>query len=83
MIDGEEESIVLELEKLLLNDVNGSSRAAINEDMQNLRRSLKRDIDSGVTLRQFEALQTLLEAIDCATEVVDATWMRHHREIVR
>lgn len=74
---------MLELEKLLLNDVNGSSRAAINEDMQNLRRSLKRDIDSGVTLRQFEALQTLLEAIDCATEVVDATWMRHHREIVR
>jgi type III secretion system YseE family protein len=83
MINGEEDSIVLELEKQLLNDVDGSKRAAINEDLQNWRRSLKRDIDSGVTTRQFEALQALLEAIDCATEVVDATWMGHHCEIVR
>jgi len=83
MINSEEESIVLELEEQLLNDVDGSSRAVLNEDLQNWRRSLKRHIDSGVTTRQFEALQVLLEAIDCATEVVDATWMRHHREIVR
>lgn len=74
---------MLELEKQLLNDVDGSSRAVINEDLQNWRQSLKRHIDSGVTTRQFEALQALLEAIDCATEVVDATWVRHHREIVR
>ncbi|WP_076862070.1 EscE/YscE/SsaE family type III secretion system needle protein co-chaperone [Bradyrhizobium mercantei] len=83
MINGEEESIVLELEKQLLNDVDGSSRAVINEDLQNWRQSLKRHIDSGVTTRQFEALQALLEAIDCATEVVDATWVQQHREIVR
>lgn len=74
---------MLELEKQLLNDVDGSCRATIIEDLQNWRRSLKRDIDSGVTMQQFEALQALLEAIDCATEVVDATWMGHHREIVR
>ncbi|MGL3111203.1 EscE/YscE/SsaE family type III secretion system needle protein co-chaperone [Bradyrhizobium sp. BR 1432] len=83
MIKGEEESIVLELEKQLLNDVDGSSRAVINGDLQNWRQSLKRDIDIGVTTRQFEALRALLEAIDCATEVVDATWIRHHRGIVR
>lgn len=71
---------MLELEKQLLNDVDGSGRAIINGDLQNWRQALKRDIDRGVTTRQFEALQALLEAIDCATEVVDATWMRHHRE---
>ncbi|PPQ15249.1 EscE/YscE/SsaE family type III secretion system needle protein co-chaperone [Bradyrhizobium sp. AC87j1] len=75
--------IVLELEKQLQNDVDGSSKAVIIGDLQNWRQALKRDIDSGVTTRQFEALQALLDAIDCATEVVDATWIRHHREIVR
>ncbi|WP_420969597.1 EscE/YscE/SsaE family type III secretion system needle protein co-chaperone [Bradyrhizobium sp. B120] len=74
---------MLELEKQLLNDADGSNRAAISRDLQDWRQSLKRDIDSGVTTRQFEALQALLDAIDCATEVVDATWIRHHREIVR
>ncbi|KYK45231.1 hypothetical protein A1D31_35605 [Bradyrhizobium liaoningense] len=74
---------MLELEKQLLSDVDGSSRATIIEDLQNWRRSLKRDIDSGVTMQQFEALQALLEAIDCAAEVIDAIWMVHHREIVR
>ncbi|WP_161500050.1 EscE/YscE/SsaE family type III secretion system needle protein co-chaperone [Bradyrhizobium sp. AC87j1] len=74
---------MLELEKQLQNDVDGSSKAVIIGDLQNWRQALKRDIDSGVTTRQFEALQALLDAIDCATEVVDATWIRHHREIVR
>lgn len=77
------DSIVLELEKQLLNDVDGSNRAAINRDLKDWRQSIKGEIDSGVTPGQFEALQALLDAIDCATDVVDATWIRHHREIVR
>lgn len=72
--------VVFELEKLLLNDADGDKKSAINQELQSWQQSFKRDIDRGATKSQFEALRALCDAIDAATEVVDAAWLRHHGE---
>ncbi|WP_426441431.1 EscE/YscE/SsaE family type III secretion system needle protein co-chaperone [Bradyrhizobium genosp. P] len=74
--------VVFELQKLLLNDADGANKSAINQELQSWQQSFKREIDRGATKSQFEALRALFDAIDAATEVVNATWLRHHREAV-
>ncbi|MGY4403856.1 hypothetical protein [Bradyrhizobium sp. USDA 3315] len=73
-----EHLVVLELQKRLVNDIDGAELSALEREFESWRQSLKRDMDHGVTRRHFDALCTLIDAIGAATEVVSATWMRHH-----
>ncbi|MCP2223737.1 EscE/YscE/SsaE family type III secretion system needle protein co-chaperone [Bradyrhizobium elkanii] len=73
-----EHLVVFELQKQLVDDVDGTELSALEREFESWRQSLKRDMDSGVTRRHFDALCTLLDAIDAATDVVSTTWMRHH-----
>lgn len=77
-----EQFVVFELQKRLLNDAGGASRSAINQELQSWQQSFKRELDRGTTKSQFEGLRALVDAIDAATEVVNATWLRHHRQAV-
>ncbi|MET4323254.1 hypothetical protein ABIB90_008109 [Bradyrhizobium sp. JR4.1] len=69
---------MLELQKHLVDDVDGAELSALKREFESWRQSLKRDMDGGVTRRHFDALCTLLDAIDAATDVVNTTWMHHH-----
>ncbi|WP_409364175.1 EscE/YscE/SsaE family type III secretion system needle protein co-chaperone [Bradyrhizobium liaoningense] len=70
--------VVLELQKQLVDDVDGTELSALERELESWRQSLKRDMDSGVTRRHFDALCTLLDAINAAADAVSTTWMRHH-----
>ncbi|MCK1544296.1 hypothetical protein IVB12_20610 [Bradyrhizobium sp. 179] len=73
-----EHLVNLELQKQLVDDVDGAELSAVEREFESWRQSLKRDMDGGVTRHHFDALCTLLDAIDAATDVVNLTWMRHH-----
>lgn len=76
-----EHLVVLELQKRLVNDIDGTALSALEREFESWRQSLKRDMDRGVTRRNFDALCTLLDAIGAANDVVSTTWMRHHRRL--
>lgn len=71
-----EHLVVLDLQKRLVDDIDGAELSALEREFESWRQSLKRDMDSGVTRSHFDSLCTLLEAIGAATEVVSRTWMR-------
>ncbi|MGF6313270.1 MULTISPECIES: EscE/YscE/SsaE family type III secretion system needle protein co-chaperone [unclassified Bradyrhizobium] len=73
-----EHLVVLELQKRLVDDVDGTELSALEREFESWRQALKREMDSGVTRRHFDALYTLRDAIGAATDVVSTTWMRHH-----
>ncbi len=73
-----EPPVVLELLKQLVDDVDGATLSALEREFESWRQSLKRDMDRGVTRRHFDALCTLLDAINAAADAVSTTWMRHH-----
>ncbi|MCK1627310.1 hypothetical protein IVA98_30130 [Bradyrhizobium sp. 160] len=73
-----EHLVVLELQKRLVDDIDGTELAALERELESWQQWLKRDMDRGVTRRHFDALDTLLDAIGAAADVVSTTWMRHH-----
>ncbi|WP_376717438.1 EscE/YscE/SsaE family type III secretion system needle protein co-chaperone [Bradyrhizobium sp. 62B] len=69
----------LDLQRQLLNDLNGTFRADIENDLRTWRRSLKRDLDGGVSRERFQELNALIIAIDAAAAVVAAIWSEYRR----
>ncbi|MER8447284.1 hypothetical protein NKH52_29300 [Mesorhizobium sp. M1066] len=63
-----------ELQRQLLSDFDGARRSALEREFDTCRQSLKREMDGGVLMQEFEVLAAIVDAIDAAKEVINATW---------
>lgn len=62
---------LLELQRRLLCDFGGARGSALEREFDTWRQLLKRDMDAGVSRRTFEVLETIVDAIDAATDVIN------------
>ncbi|NRP75108.1 hypothetical protein ILFOPFJJ_06031 [Ensifer psoraleae] len=62
----------------LLSDSHDARRSAIEREFYTWRESLKRQMDAGVSKHAFEVLQTIVDAIAAATDVINTTEKLNH-----
>lgn len=62
----------------LMDDERGAERDALLQKLADSVRSVKRQMDAGVTPGEFTRLDKLRLGLEAATDVVASVWRRHH-----
>ncbi|WP_366510551.1 EscE/YscE/SsaE family type III secretion system needle protein co-chaperone [Mesorhizobium sp.] len=69
--------VQFELQRQLRSDFDGAKRSALEREFDTCRQSLKHEMDAGVSRQEFEVLAVIVDAIDAATEVINARQARN------
>jgi hypothetical protein len=69
---------LFDIQARLSADTDGSARRAIEAELAELQRGLRRRIDAGVKPDEFRRLTALADAAQAASEIVVRTWSNFH-----
>jgi hypothetical protein len=65
-------------QQTLMEDERGVERDALLQKLTDSARSVKRQMDAGVTPSEFTRLDLVRQGLEAATEVVAEVWRRYH-----
>ncbi|MEJ5301188.1 MAG: EscE/YscE/SsaE family type III secretion system needle protein co-chaperone [Thermodesulforhabdaceae bacterium] len=76
----QQEELFLELEKQLLNDDKGVLRQELEDYLEEWRLKVKRHMDKGLPVDEFNQFQQVETALSRAKDVLQKTWSAFHPE---
>jgi type III secretion system YseE family protein len=73
---------LLALQERLRGDAAGTERRRLQQQLEELRISIRRRIDTGLRPPEFQSLQSLLSAVETGETLLLATWQGYHPDTV-
>ncbi len=79
MADAGEEKIVMEIEALLKEDLDGALKSSVASGIDEQLRTIDAALRQGVPPDQYQELSTLKDGLESANLILDRAWSFFHR----